>query len=73
MAGSSVVASVDELIEVLRSGVGEVEVRGTLSAIPMITLAPGVRPIGRTDTRFRASAATSIAASTCAIGCWPRV
>ena len=48
MAGSSVVQSVDELMDALQSGVAEIEVQGTLSGMPMITLAPGVRPRGGT-------------------------
>ena len=46
--GSSVVQSAAELVEALQSGVGEIEVRGTLSGMPMVTLPPGVRLRGGT-------------------------
>jgi hypothetical protein len=48
MGGSTVVASAGELMEALNSGAGEIEVRGTLSGMPMITLPPGVRLRGGT-------------------------
>ena len=48
MGGASVVESAAELVEALQSGVGEIEVRGTLSGMPMVTLPPGVRLRGGT-------------------------
>jgi hypothetical protein len=48
LGGSSVVEGAAELVEALQSDVGEIEVRGTLSGMPMITLAPGVRLRGGT-------------------------
>ena len=43
VGGSSVVQSAAELVEALQTGVREIEVRGTLSGMPMVTLPPGVR------------------------------
>jgi hypothetical protein len=43
MGGSSVMESAAELVEALQSNVEEIEVRGTLSGMPMITLPPGMR------------------------------
>jgi hypothetical protein len=44
----SVVESAAELVEALQSDVGEIEVRGAVSGMPMITLPPGVRLRGGT-------------------------
>ena len=48
MGASSVVESAAELVEALQSGVEEIEVRGTVSGMPSITLPPGVRLRGGT-------------------------
>ena len=48
VGGSSVVRSAAELVEALQTGVREIEVRGTLSGMPMVTLPPGVRLRGGT-------------------------
>src|SRR5215217_4882776 len=48
MIGSIKVDSVAGLMEALQSGVEEIEVQGTLSGMPMITLARGVRLRGGT-------------------------
>ncbi len=42
MAGSTKVDRVADLMQALQSGVEEIEVRGTLSGMPMVTLPPGV-------------------------------
>ena len=40
---SQTVRSVQELVEALDAGVEEIEVQGSLSGMPMVTLGPGVR------------------------------
>jgi hypothetical protein len=52
VGGSTKVSSVADLTQALESGVEEIEVQGTLSGMPMITLAPGCTP-ARRDAEVR--------------------
>jgi hypothetical protein len=51
MGGSSVVESAAELVEALQSNVEEIEVRGTLSGMPMITLVAAWLGLHNVDDR----------------------
>ena len=46
--GSRIVTTAAELLDALQTGVEEIEVRGDLSGMPMVTLNPGVRLRGGT-------------------------
>ena len=48
MGAASVVTSVAELTQALASGQAEIEVRGELTGMPMVTLGPGVSLRGGT-------------------------
>ncbi len=48
MTASRVVESAEELSQALRAGAMDIEVRGTVSGMPMLTLGPGVRLHGGT-------------------------
>ena len=48
MSVAAVVTTADELLEAVGSAATEIEVAGSLSGMPMITLQPGVRLRGGT-------------------------